>query len=162
MLSVLFPSALVYYVCQCHGCLGVKTRLRVTAGKQGVVSFCIPNYNGLVRAALNRRLRQCCGCSSSSCNRRLGSSIIIIITTTTTTSENCESNEQWNTSCVLVCIENDRADRLAGKVNIATGLRLGRSEVLRSSRHYLQAQRQGHHAIDRLEENTKYENVIQK
>ena len=101
-------------------------------------------------AAFNRRLRQCCGCSSSSCNRRLGSSIIII--TTTTTSENCESNEQWNTSCVLVCIENDRADRLAGKVNIATGLRLGRSEVLRSSRHYLRAQSQGRHTIDRMEE----------
>ena len=43
--------------------------------------------------------------------------------------------------------ENDRVDRLAGKSNY-TGLRLGRSELLRSSRHYLQAQSQGHHTID--------------
>ena len=32
------------------------------------------------------------------------------------------------------------------------GLLLGRSEVLRSLRHYLQAQSQGHQTIDRLEE----------
>ena len=38
---------------------------------------------------------------------------------------------------------NDRADR---------GLILGRSEVLRSLRHYLRSQSQGHHNIDRLEE----------
>ena len=44
---------------------------------------------------------------------------------------------------------NHRADRLAGK---ATLTRLGRSEVLRSLRHYLRAQSQGHHTIDRLEE----------
>ena len=42
--------------------------------------------------------------------------------------------------------QNDRADRLAGEV------RLGRSEVLRSLRHYLQAQSRGHHTIDRLED----------
>ena len=47
---------------------------------------------------------------------------------------------------------NDRADRLAGKATITSGLLLGRSEVLRSLRHYLRAQSQGHHAIDRLEE----------
>ena len=35
---------------------------------------------------------------------------------------------------------NDRADRLAGKTTIIGGLRLGRSEVLRSLRHYLRAQ----------------------
>ena len=44
---------------------------------------------------------------------------------------------------------NDRADRLAGKAVFTSGLLLGRSEVLRS---YLQAQSQGHHTIDRLEE----------
>ena len=44
---------------------------------------------------------------------------------------------------------NDRADRLAGKATITGGLRLGRPEVLR---HYLRAQSQGHHTIDRLEE----------
>ena len=33
--------------------------------------------------------------------------------------------------------DNDRADRLAGKAAIASRLRLGRSEVLRSLRHYL-------------------------
>ena len=47
---------------------------------------------------------------------------------------------------------NDQADRLAGKAAIISGLRLGRSEVLRSLRHHLLAQSQGHHTIDRLEE----------
>ena len=42
--------------------------------------------------------------------------------------------------------QNDRADRMAGEV------RLGRSEVLRSLRHYLQAQSRGHRTIDRLED----------
>ena len=47
---------------------------------------------------------------------------------------------------------NDRADRLAGKTTLTKGLLLGRSEVLRSLRHYLRAQSQGHHTIDRQEE----------
>ena len=47
---------------------------------------------------------------------------------------------------------NDRADRLEGKATITTGLRLGGSEVLRSLSHYLRAQSQGHHTVDRLEE----------
>ena len=47
---------------------------------------------------------------------------------------------------------NDRADRLAGKATLTSGLFLGRSEVLRSLRHYLRAQSQGHHTIARLEE----------
>ena len=47
---------------------------------------------------------------------------------------------------------NGRADRLAGKATLTNGLLLGRSEVLRSLRHYLRAQSQGHHTIDRLEE----------
>jgi len=47
---------------------------------------------------------------------------------------------------------NDWADRLAGKANLTSGLLLGRSEVLRSLRHYLRAQSQGHHSIDHLEE----------
>ena len=46
---------------------------------------------------------------------------------------------------------NDRADRLA-KATLTSGLLLGRSEVLRSLRHYLRAQSQGHHTIDPLEE----------
>ena len=41
--------------------------------------------------------------------------------------------------------QNDRADGLAGKATFTSGLRLGRSEVLRSLRHYLRAQSQGHH-----------------
>ena len=49
-------------------------------------------------------------------------------------------------------MENDRVDRLAGKATLTSRLLLGRSEVLRSSRHYLQAQSQRHHTIDRLEE----------
>ena len=48
--------------------------------------------------------------------------------------------------------ENDRADRLARKATLTGGLLLGRSEVVRSLRHYLRAQSQGHHTIDRLEE----------
>ena len=34
---------------------------------------------------------------------------------------------------------------------LASGLRLGKSEVLRSLRHYLRTQNRGHHTIDRLE-----------
>jgi len=47
---------------------------------------------------------------------------------------------------------NDQADRLAGKATHTSGLLLRRSEVLRSLKHYLRAQSQGHHTIDRLEE----------
>ena len=47
---------------------------------------------------------------------------------------------------------NDQADRLEGKATLTSGLRLQRSEVLRSLSHYLQAESQGHHTIDRLEE----------
>ena len=47
---------------------------------------------------------------------------------------------------------NDRADTLAGKAALTNGLPLGRSEVLRSLRHYLRAQGRGHHTVDRLEE----------
>ena len=47
---------------------------------------------------------------------------------------------------------NDLADGLAGKATLTRGLLLGRSEVLRSLRHYLRAQSQGHHTLDRLEE----------
>ena len=46
---------------------------------------------------------------------------------------------------------NDRADTLAGKETITSGLLL-RSDVLRSSRHYLREQSQGRHITDRLEE----------
>ena len=47
---------------------------------------------------------------------------------------------------------NERADRLAGKGTITSGLRLRRSDVLSSLRHCLRAQSQGHHTIDHLEE----------
>ena len=47
---------------------------------------------------------------------------------------------------------NDRTDRLDGKATLTSGLLLGRSEVFRGLRHYLRAQSQGHHTIDRLEE----------
>ena len=40
----------------------------------------------------------------------------------------------------------------AGKATLTSGLLLGRFEMLRSLRHYLRAQNQGHHTIDRLEE----------
>ena len=39
---------------------------------------------------------------------------------------------------------NDRGDRLVDKATLTSGLLLGRSEVLRSLRHYLWAQSQGH------------------
>ena len=42
---------------------------------------------------------------------------------------------------------NKRADRLEGKATITNGVRLGRSDVLRSLRHYLRAQSQGRHTI---------------
>ena len=41
---------------------------------------------------------------------------------------------------------------VAGKATLTSGLLLERSEVLRSLRHYLRAQSQGHHTTDRLEE----------
>ena len=47
---------------------------------------------------------------------------------------------------------NDRADTLVGKVTLTSGLLLGRCDVLRSLRHYLRAQSQGHHTVDHLEE----------
>ena len=47
---------------------------------------------------------------------------------------------------------NNRADKLAGKATLTSGLLHGWSEVLRSLRHYLRAQSQGHHTIDHLEE----------
>ena len=54
---------------------------------------------------------------------------------------------------------NNRADRLAGKATITSGLRLGRSEVLRILRHYLQAQSQGHHMINCLDKRCTTWNV---
>ena len=48
--------------------------------------------------------------------------------------------------------ENDRADAKAGKAILTSGLRLGKSEVLKSLRHYLRTQTLGHYTIDRLEE----------
>ena len=42
--------------------------------------------------------------------------------------------------------------RLAGKATLTSGLLLGRFDMWRRLRHYLRAQNQGHHTIDRLEE----------
>ena len=47
---------------------------------------------------------------------------------------------------------NERAERLAGKATLTRGLLQGRSEMLRILRHYLWAQSQGHHTVDRVEE----------
>ena len=47
---------------------------------------------------------------------------------------------------------NDWADRLVGKAAITSGLCLERFAVLKNLRHYIQAQSQGHHTIDCLEE----------
>ena len=76
-------------------------------------------------------------------------------------------NPDWNVSTVDIHLRkllgvycpgharvkgNDRADTLVGKAIHTSDMLLGRSEVLRNLRHYLQAQSQGHHTIDRLEE----------
>ena len=55
---------------------------------------------------------------------------------------------QWTTSTFREK-GNDRADRLAGKAALTSGLFLGRSEMLRSLRHYLRSQNKGHHTINR-------------
>ena len=47
---------------------------------------------------------------------------------------------------------NERADRLASTANIASGLQLGRAEVLRGLRNFLNTDRSEHHSIDRLKE----------
>ena len=75
-------------------------------------------------------------------------------------------NPDWNVSMIDIHLRkllwvycpghavvkgNDRADRLA-EATLTSGLLLGRSEVLRSLRHYLRAQSQGLYTIDRLEE----------
>ena len=55
---------------------------------------------------------------------------------------------------------NGRADRLAGKAFITSGLCLARSEVLRSLRHYLWVQNHGHHTIDRIAERVVEEDKL--
>ncbi|NQZ78185.1 MAG: endonuclease/exonuclease/phosphatase family protein, partial [Ekhidna sp.] len=45
---------------------------------------------------------------------------------------------------------NERADRLAGRGTVIGGLKLGRSDVIRSLRKHLQEQERGHHTIDHL------------
>ena len=47
---------------------------------------------------------------------------------------------------------NDLADTLAAKATLTSGLLPKGSGVLRSLRHYLRAQSQGHHTINLLEE----------
>ena len=47
---------------------------------------------------------------------------------------------------------DDRADRLTGKATTSSDLRLRRSEVLRSLKHCIRAQSQGHHTNGRLDE----------
>ena len=47
---------------------------------------------------------------------------------------------------------NERADRLAGTADITSGLQLGRSEVLRGLRNFLNMDKPEHHSIDRLKE----------
>ena len=94
----------------------------------------------------------------------------IILTDATSLLQKVKSgmeNPDWNASVVDIHFRkllwvyctgqagvkgNDRADRPAGKATPTSGLLLGRSEVLRSLKHYLRTQSQGHHTIDRLEE----------
>ena len=46
----------------------------------------------------------------------------------------------------------EQIDCMAVKATLTSGLLFGRSKVLRSLRHYLRAQSQGHHTTDRLED----------
>ena len=45
---------------------------------------------------------------------------------------------------------NERADRLASRADITSGLQLGRTEVFRGLRNFLNMDRPEHHSIDRL------------
>ena len=47
---------------------------------------------------------------------------------------------------------NELADRLANTADITSGLQLGRAEVLRGLRNFVNMDRQEHRSIDRLEE----------
>ena len=47
---------------------------------------------------------------------------------------------------------NVRTDRLASSADITAGLQLGRAEVLRGLRNFLNMDRPEHHSIDRLVE----------
>ena len=47
---------------------------------------------------------------------------------------------------------NERADRLTGTADITPGLQLGRAEVLRGLRNFLNMDRPEHHSTDRLKE----------
>ena len=47
---------------------------------------------------------------------------------------------------------NERADRLASTADITAGLQLGRAEVLRGLRNFLNTDKPKHHSIDRLKE----------
>ena len=92
---------------------------------------------------------------------------IILTYSTSLLQKSGMGSPNWNVSVVVILPRNplwvycpghagvkrnDRADRLVGKATITSGLHLGRSVVLRSSRHYLRAKSQRHHTIDRLEE----------
>ena len=48
--------------------------------------------------------------------------------------------------------ENERADRLASTADITSDLQLGRAEVLRCLRNFLNMDRPEHHSIDHLKE----------
>ena len=65
-------------------------------------------------------------------------------------------NHHLRRQCSLYSINagvkgNNRADRLGAKAAVTSGLRLRRSEVLRSLRQYPRTQSQGHHTLVRLE-----------
>ena len=47
---------------------------------------------------------------------------------------------------------NERADRLASTADITSGLQLGRAEMLRGLRNFLNTDKPEHHSIDRLKE----------
>ena len=52
---------------------------------------------------------------------------------------------------------NERTDRLASTADITSGLQLGRAEVLRGLRNFLNMDRPEHHNIDRLKEGVEKE-----
>ena len=52
---------------------------------------------------------------------------------------------------------NEQADRLASTADITPGLQLGRTEVLRGLRNFLNMDKPKHHSTDRLKESPEKE-----
>ena len=138
-----------------------------------MVDFVPNSIAGIVSLSLIRNpssYRQCCSVDTASgtqANVNDSFALLQCFNELAIKSEKWNGKPDWNVSLVDIHLRellwvycpgqagmkgNDQADRLAGKASLTSGLRLGRSKVLRSLRQYLRTQSQGHHNIDRLEE----------